>query len=83
VSKRAFPWAKAGYLEWHSEADRRNKRGEVQRYCLGCERWRWDDEPCWRQDGKPPVCPPATERISRAAWEVRHRERIIDEIERR
>lgn len=31
------------YIAYHLDADRRTKRGQRQRYCKTCERWRWSD----------------------------------------
>lgn len=41
-----FPWTTCGYIAWHAEAENRMKRGERQKWCTGCERWRWRDETC-------------------------------------
>lgn len=30
-----------GYMHWHSDADRRHKRGEEQVYCSICNIWAW------------------------------------------
>ena len=39
------------YVAWHEEAERREKRGMVQRKCPTCERWFWRDEygPGWAE----------------------------------
>lgn len=44
-----IPWedtraAKAGYLENHSDAERRIKAGQRQRQCRSCGRHFWADE---------------------------------------
>ena len=42
-----------GYMEWHADADRRQKRGETQRLCPECDLWRWPDELPKPKKGKP------------------------------
>ena len=32
-----------GYMAFHSDADRRHKRGERQVYCGVCKRWQWPE----------------------------------------
>lgn len=31
------------YLAYHEDAEKRHKRGQKQRLCSTCERWRWPD----------------------------------------
>jgi len=33
-----------GYLAWHTEAERRTKRGMKQKECPKCKHWFWKDE---------------------------------------
>lgn len=33
-----------GYLKWHDEAERREKKGMKQKQCHVCKRWFWKDE---------------------------------------
>lgn len=37
-----------GYIAWHSEAERRMRRGMRQHRCAVCYRWYWRDE--WGDD---------------------------------
>lgn len=30
-----------GYMQWHADADRRHKRGQVQAWCERCTKWQW------------------------------------------
>lgn len=34
------------YQAWHDDAERRMKKGQQQKYCKHCERWRWKDKQC-------------------------------------
>lgn len=51
-----------GYVAWHDEADRRGKRGLIQKQCPDCRRFLWQDE--W---GVPPEGAPAFRSIPRTA----------------
>ena len=33
-----------GYLQWHSDAERRTKAGQKQKQCPKCLYWFWKDE---------------------------------------
>ena len=33
-----------GYLQWHTEAERRTKKGMKQKQCPKCKLWLWKDE---------------------------------------
>ena len=36
----------SSYREAHAEAQRRMRAGEVQVWCVTCERWQWQSELC-------------------------------------
>ena len=33
-----------GYIDWHSDSERRVKRGMKQKQCKNCKHWFWSDE---------------------------------------
>lgn len=33
-----------GYMDFHEDAEKRDQKGQVQRECPECGRWRWPDE---------------------------------------
>ncbi len=38
------------YLKWHGDAERRTKKGEVQYFCVVCQRYKWSDELCTKAE---------------------------------
>jgi len=46
-------YVQLGYMAWHAMAERRDKRGERQRYCRACQCWRWERTPCPEATGTP------------------------------
>jgi len=33
-----------GYLDWHTEVEKRHRKGMKQKQCEVCKRWLWKDE---------------------------------------
>jgi len=46
-------YVQLGYMAWHAMTERRDKRGERQRYCRACQCWRWETTPCPEATGTP------------------------------
>ena len=46
-------YVQLGYSAWLDMAERRDRRGERQRYCRACQCWRWETTPCPEATGTP------------------------------